>query len=755
MAVVRPHLPKLTAFVAAASALLAAGPLAAQEPANLPDLDAYPGLENITLSYDSLRIVGTVFEMRGDIDLVDRANDVRLLADQLSFDVDTLAFEASGNVSFEQGEMLLNGSSMSGDLDAGTMQMDDAIGVAPGPFYVRAERIAQLEPGKFDVENGVVTPCNQTTAIWEFRSGSMTFEPGKYVKMAWPHVRVKGIPVFGLPWVYWPLQDSNRQTGLLMPAVGTSTRKGFMFSESFFWAINRSMDLLLTYENFSNAGSGFGGEFTHALGEGSAGNLRAYYLPGREITPEQAAEGQSSFASGFLVTGSHLQALPRGFVLRANANLISSTQFLRDFQDDVDRFLQRQSLVAADVSKSWGSSTLTMVGDHRENFIGTSGSFIGRRLPQIKYTLRSSQVAGPLYVALQASAARFQKFRVTLDNSGDEIREGGAYGRLDAFPEMSVQLTQIPWLTFQPFFRWRTTYWDSRQGPRDEFAFVREPLTRHFYETGVEVVGPQLFKIFEAPGSEYSPRYKHVIQPRLVYRRVRQLESEFLRRVIEFDEVDSRVIDRQDLIAEVTTRFFAKRYLNPRDDQRQVWQVFEFTVGRSFDLDPLDDELLESLGAPRVQLPWFVRTIVQPTATLYLQSNLSLTPSLEPANISLSSRVLHSLGYFNVTWFRGVRNFLDPLDPATVLVETSSHSLRADSSLDVFGRSLTLGGGVSMDLLQSKIQNVNGSLQWNLQCCSIGVDVRRFNFAGRQETQFGLVLDLAQVGSVGFDNQRR
>ncbi len=735
-----------------AAALLDAAPAGAQQREGLSALTARPGLENIELLYRSVRIEGDLIFLSGDVDLLDPDHDVRLLADELQFNVVELTFEAEGNVSFEQGELLLNGRAMRGDLDAGTIEMEDVVGVAPGPVYVRGERILQLEPGKFRLEHGVVTPCNQTSPAWEFRSSSMTFKPGSYVKMAWPHVRVKGLPLIGLPYVFWPLQEKARQTGLLLPGIGSSNRKGFMFSQPFFWAIGRSADLTLTYERFSRAGSGYGGEFRYALSEDTGGFLRGYYLPGRQVTAEQAAAGAISFPSGFSVRGAHLQGLPGGLTLRAQADFVSSTDFIRNFRDDVNGFLQRQSVLSADLSKSWGPSTLTFVADHRENFNSTTLSTTGRRLPQIKYTLRSTQLAGPLYVALQSSVARFEKRQKRLRKKKPALVSGGAYTRLDAFPEMSLQVTQIPWLTFKPFFRWRTTYWNRSESA--SFEFEDDSITRHFYETGIEMVGPSVFKIFDTPGSDYSPRIKHLIQPRLVYSRANSIDTRHAGRIIQFDEVDSAVADREDLRLEVTTRLFAKRYLNPSDDQRQIWQIGEFTVGRLWNLRPLS-EALESAGAPRVRLPYFATLILQPTARLYFRTDARFTPDLRPANVSLNARLNGAGGSVGLTWFRGVRDFLDPLDLRRVLLQTTSNSLRTDATVNLFARRLTLGSGADVDLRDGRLQNLNGSLTWNHQCCSIGLDIRRLNFADRQETQFSFLLNLAQVGSLGFDSQRR
>ena len=707
------------------------------------------------VQYRNARIEGSTFHLTGDVDVVDVQRGIRLLADQISFDTEELSFEATGNVSFEQGAMLLNGSAMRGDLDDATLEMEDVIGVAPGPFYVRASRLEQIEPGKFRGDDFVLTPCNQTTSIWEFRGSSMTFRPGKYVRMAWPHIRVKGLPMFGLPFLVWPLQDSPRQTGLLIPALATSSRKGFSVAETFFWAINRSADLTLSYEHFANAGNGFSAEFRHALGDSANGSVRAYYLPGREATEAEQAAGKFSFDRGFLISAQHIQPMPGGVTFRLGADSISSTQFARQFQDDVNRFLQRQSYFTGELTKNTGAHTLSMVGSSNQRFDSNTLSTIGRRLPMLRYSLRSTQILGPIYVAAQASAARLQKLRVEERGNGVTRRDGGVYNRFDAFPEVSVQLTQIPWLTFNPFFRYRSTYW-SHRSRQDEFRFAEVPVTRNYYETGVEMVGPQLFKIFDTPGSSYSPRIKHVIQPRVVYRRLRPINARpaALGRMIIFDEIDFNVGDSQSLIAEVTTRLFAKRYPDPNAEERMVWQAAEITVGHTYNLEPLS-LAEEEAGVPRIRLPWFLRTRLTPSASFYIQGDMSFTPSFTPANFTVSAEARGATTGVGLSWFRGVRDFLNPQDLSEVLVQTTSNTMQVWGSVGLFAQRLSLGTRAGMDLFRNQLQNISGSIQWNLQCCSLGLDLRRLDFFDRQETQIALLLNLAQVGTFGFDSHRQ
>ncbi len=706
------------------------------------------------VQYRNVRIEGSVFHLTGDVDIIDNQRGIRLLADSISFDTEELSFEATGNVSFGQGALLLNGSAMRGDLDDATLEMEDVIGVAPGPFYVRASHLEQIEPGKFRGDNFVLTPCNQSTSIWEFRGSSMTFKPGKYVRMSWPHLRVKGLPLFGLPFMIWPLQDSARQTGLLIPALATSSRKGFSVAETFFWAINRSADLTLSYEHYANAGNGYSAEFRHALGDSANGSVRAYFLPGKEATQEEKEAGKFSFSRGFLISAMHIQPLPGGTTFRLGADSVSSTEFARQFQDDINKFLQRQSYFTGELTKSWGANTLSLVGSSTQRFDSNTLSTIGRRLPMLRYSLRSTQLLGPIYVAAQASVARLQKLRIEEKARGAKS-DGGVYNRFDMHPEVSVQLTQIPWLTFNPFFRYRSTRWSHRTR-QDEFKFGANPISRNFYETGVEMVGPQLFKIYDTPGSSYSPRLKHIIQPRLVYRRIHPINAKpkELARIILFDEIDFSVADSQSLTAEITTRLFAKRYPDPNAEERMVWQSAEITVGRTYNLQPLT-LAEEEVGVPRVRLPWFLRARLTPSATFYIQGDMSFTPSFTPASYTVSAEARGAGSGLGLSWFRGVSNFLDPQDLSQVLVQTTSNTLQVWGNVSLFAQRLTLGSRAGMDLFRNQLQNISGSVQWNLQCCSLGVDIRRLNFFDRQETQFALLLNLAQVGSFGFDSHRQ
>ena len=76
-------------------------------------------------------------------------------------------------------------------------------------------------------------------------------------------------------------------------------------------------------------------------------------------------------------------------------------------------------------------------------------------------------------------------------------------------------------------------------------------------------------------------------------------------------------------------------------------------------------------------------------------------------------------------------------------------------SASLFGDHLSLRGGTTVDLLDNEVQQYGGSVQWNLQCCGIGVNMQRINLNDREETRFSFILNLAQVGQLGFGTDQR
>lgn len=727
-------------FLAAATAEPARSGPARQQQGQGFDPASFPGLEGWSPRYDEalLEAETGALVFTGYVDIENSVQQVRLQADRVRIDPETLIFQATGNVTFQHQDLLIRGREMTGDLDDGTGEILDAQGIGPDDIYFRGERIIQLEPGKYRIERGVVSPCAQALPIWEFSARTITLEPDDHATMILPLFKVKSIPLLALPALYYPIDEDGRSTGFLLPGIGTSTNRGFMVSESFFWAIHRSADATFTVENYSKAGLGVGAEFRHALAAGAQGRVRVYRLEGTRLTADELAAGAVSVPQGWTVDASHQQPLPGRFRLAANANFFTSQEFVQGFEDNFNRFLRRTSSAGAFLTRTWDAYNLNIVGDSERTFFGRD-SVLRQRLPEVEFRVRSKPLVGPMYFDFQGSAARLIR-----EEQDDGAVVGGAYSRLDAFPELSVNFTRLPWLTFSPFAAWRSTYYSHRV---EQQVFEPDPVLRHNYATGIQVVGPSFFRIFDTPTSSYSPRYKHVIQPRIVWSRSEELDFEG--RIIGFDEIDRFGRDSNRMTVSLTSRLLSKRFPSPNSEQRSVWETFSVEIAREFDLDPPADQEF-----PTLPLPYRITSRFTPTRGVNFSGGVEFTPDLEVGGYNVSGDLTSPDAQAGITWFRTVSAFPDPDDPSKVALEARNR-LTGRGQVDLFGNAVTLRGHTSVDITARELQEVAFAGQWNTQCCSIGGQFRNISFAFRDEQQFSLILEFDTLGSLGFGSDQR
>lgn len=715
-------------------------------PVNIPGLDA-------EVHFDSFDVgAGGVITLSGYVD-INHSPEWRLQADRVAItppqDPDVAgaeySFEATGNVTLEGGEVRLNGTRMTGNLLAGTGTIENAVGVGPGGIYFRGSHIEQRAPGVFHIIDGVVTPCTQALPIWEFSARSFDLYADDHVTMKLPVFKIKGVPFIVLPALYWPIDKGHRSTGLMMPGIGNSTRKGFMYSQPVFWAIDRSQDATLTYDYYSLVGSAFSAEYRHRLTSSSAGDAHFFWAQGSDFTDEEIAAGADQVPGGWSLDGAHLQSLPSNWRVNANANFFSSKEFIQGFEDNFNSFLRRNSSAGFFLTRSWSSYTLNIVADHNETFFGNVDSVVRRREPEIEFRVRRRPLYQPLYVQFEGSYAGLLR-----EERGPAFDpRGGRYQRIDAFPEVSLPFTQIPWLTFTPFLAWRSTYYNQRNVAGD---FDDDPIFRNVYETGIQVIGPSLFRIFDTPTSGYSPRYKHILEPRFTWGRRAELEHLGFtnRQIIQFDEIDAFGGSNHFARFSLTNRLLAKRFSGPRDEERTVWEVFSVELARDFDLRESDPAIL----FPSIPLPWSVGARVTPTRAINIAATLRFTREWKPGGFTMNGNINSGVANANITWFRSARAFPDEDDPSIVDI-TSRDRLSGSARVNLFRALVTLQGNLTWDVSERLLQAVMIGGTYNTQCCSIGAQLRKTNFSFRDELQFSVLIELLNVGQLGFGSEGR
>jgi lipopolysaccharide assembly outer membrane protein LptD (OstA) len=129
--------------------------------------------------------------------------------------------------------------------------------------YVAASKAEKLSENRWSMKNIVYTPCDAHHSHWHLSASRAVVHGGIFIKLTGVLFKIMNIPVFGLPYMLFPIQGGSR-SGFLIPkfyfdydfGFGTKVeyyqyfgprcdttigidwqdRKGFVVSDEFRWA---------------------------------------------------------------------------------------------------------------------------------------------------------------------------------------------------------------------------------------------------------------------------------------------------------------------------------------------------------------------------------------------------------------------------------------------------------------------------------------------------------------------------------------
>jgi LPS-assembly protein len=119
---------------------------------------------------------------------------------------------------------------------------------------------------------------------------------------------------------------TDRKSGFLSPNYGFSSKRGFVWQQPFYWAINKSYDATITTDVETSARVGLWGEFRYAPNERTEGILSASYFNEQIRGPAST----TSPADRWSVTGAHRQLLANNWRLYSDLFFVSDDFFLRE-----------------------------------------------------------------------------------------------------------------------------------------------------------------------------------------------------------------------------------------------------------------------------------------------------------------------------------------------------------------------------------------------------------------------------------------
>ncbi len=264
---------------ALAAAAHAADDSCVAEPAHLPSELKLDGA--IRLSSCQLQIAAN-----GDMELLGKVTvniDGRdLHCERLSYDAGTHQLKLSGMVSYEDQGLRVTGETGNYD-DSGAQFRHAMFEFLQHPGRGEADAVYMHQANRIELENVVYTTCPPGSAAWQLRAQHITLDTRK-LRGVGRNTRVvfKGLPILYLPWISFPL-SSARETGLLFPTLGSSSRNGATLSAPWYWNIAPNKDLTFTPTIYSRRGIDTGVEYRLLTPSGS-GILQANYLPDDHLT---------------------------------------------------------------------------------------------------------------------------------------------------------------------------------------------------------------------------------------------------------------------------------------------------------------------------------------------------------------------------------------------------------------------------------------------------------------------------------------
>ena len=437
--------PRMSAVAAliwllTACALPADSQTAAEQPCMTPAGHAQgPG---IVLQAQKLEYVEAEkrLEATGKVSVI--YGDTLLLADRLEMNTESGVGTATGDVRLSTPEDQLRASRVDFDLTNERGLVYDASGLIGNTYRVSSERLERLGPQRFVAQRGRLTTCTGRVPAWEFRARRVRLGTGNYVTLQHPSFRIKGVPVFYLPYAVFPYRD-ERTTGFLPPRLGSDSNHGAVVSGEFFWAMADWMDSTLGLEAFSERGYRPYAEFRYSLDARSDGQVQGSFIRDRKTGEDL-----------WQVFLQQRQTLGWGISGLTQLDLRSERDVQRRFARNIQQESATHTASFASLGKRFANSRITLQADAFEGIPDSGSDATFERLPSLHLEQFLTPLLGLAYVSLSAAADRMR---------ASTLRANAVVQRFDLFPQLSAPLRVAPWLHVTGSAGLRQTYY-QREG---------------------------------------------------------------------------------------------------------------------------------------------------------------------------------------------------------------------------------------------------------------------------------------------------
>jgi LPS-assembly protein len=515
---------------------------AAPQKINLPVSEENP----VIVDAGECEKAGAIYTLRGNVAI--HFGDYDFHAETATYDSATAGLSAKGNVQLDGGRRDIHITATEADYNtrSHTGRFYDVHGstgarfkgrsvtlTSSSPLSFSGRLVEQTGPDEYVLHHGSVTSCELPHPKWTFNAARIVLRVGNNARVYNTTFRLKGVPVFYLPYAAPPVERLGRQSGFLIPNFGTSNTKGTVIGDTFYWAINRSMDATLGGEYLSRRGWALQENFRSRPSENSFLNLNYFGVLDRGITTTSVNPAGETLTQTTKQGGEDVKLNAETIFAHdirgvASLDYLSSFIFRLAFTENFSQAVDSEVKSAAFLSKSIQGFSFNTFLTRYQNFQSKNNDDVitilhtpGLELSSVDRPVFHS----PIYWAYDVAAEGVRR------SDPDGFVTPGVVGRLDIDPAISLPVFYRGW-TFRPDVQLRNTVYSQQEfqaQPHD--VAVHNILNRRAIAATLELRPPSLGRVFEKTVA--GRKLKHTLEPRIIYRYTNGVED--FNRIIRFD----------------------------------------------------------------------------------------------------------------------------------------------------------------------------------------------------------------------------
>jgi LPS-assembly protein len=676
------------------------------------------------------------------------------------------------------------------------------------PLAFTARVMQQTGPEEYVLYHGSVTSCELPHPKWRFHAAKIILRVGDSAKVYNSTFRLKGIPVLYLPYASPPVERLGRQSGFSIPVISNSTSKGVILRDSYYWAINRSMDATFGAEYLSKRGWLLQEEYRAKPSSTSFVNLNYFQVLDRgaplalsNLNPDGSVsttvEKVNQGGEDVKLNGEAL--FPEQVRGVASLEYLSSFLFREQFSPTFSQAVDSEVRSTAFLTKTIDGYSFNGYAARYQNFQSTNADDVITILhtPAVELAGVDHRIfASPVYWSYDVAAEGVRR-------AEPGFVTPGLVGRFDVNPELSLPILFRGW-SLRPAVDLRNTaYTEQDVAAGTGLVPTQNAVNRRTIDSTLEIRPPALEKVFDRTIA--GRKVKHVIEPRVIYRYTNGIEN--FGSVIRFDFRDilsntneaefgliQRVYLKRDDKCKESKEAGSAGAANKNQQDCTPAGADEFItweVKQKYFLDPnfggavvdgrrnvftttVDFTGIAFLTDPRRFSPIVSRLRLRASAN----SDLDWQLDYDTKKGRLNASTVYSTYRFGNFFLGGSHAFLQVPGELVFATTTAGTSIqlppcvggRISSSPCVpqefnqirgllgYGspskRGFSAAGNIGYDFEFKEAQYTAGQTAYNWDCCGLSFEYRRFELGQvRRENQYRFVFTLANIGS--FGNMKR